>query len=213
LMEDIATQNGRYDQLKDNETPAQKQEAMETNLLEEFASITVKYERSAKKRKHIRGTNHLIAMVKDVKSIITEPKRLRWVVFDEVVFEKLLRQLTEYNNYLHELMQGHHARRLEEMTRNTFVEMVQVRSTVEELKWLVTASMIRGVGAAFNEPVGNARDRNYDMLQSLALFKRSTIATDDPKAEKPPQYEDVVKSAHKSYITIEYTEPLDNTST
>src|SRR2546423_1688714 len=73
--------------------------------------------------------------------------------------------------------------------------------------------MIRGVGPAFNEPVGNARDRNYDMLQSLALFKRSTIATDDPKAEKPPQYEDVVKSAHKSYTTIEYTEPLDNTST
>jgi hypothetical protein len=207
LMEEFATQNGRYEQLKILETPAQKQEALETNVREEFASIAVKYEKSAKKRRHARGTNHLIAMGKNIMDVVTEPKRLRWVVFDEGVFKDLLRQLTEYNNYLHELMQGHHARKLEEMTRSTFVEMVQVRSTVEELKWLVTASMIRGVGGVLSAHGDSARERNDDILQSLATFKRSSIATDDPKAEKPPQYEDIIVSARKPYTSINYEEP------
>lgn len=213
LMEDFATQNGRYDQLKDFNTPAQKEKALQTNIQEEFASITLKYEKSAKKRKHIRGTNHLIAMGKNTKDLLVDPKRLQWVVFDEDVFKDMLRQVTEYNNYLHELMQGHHARKLEEMTRSTFVEMVQVRSTVEELKWLVAASMIRGRGGASTTPADSARECNDDILHSLAMFKRSSIATEDPKAEKPPQYEDIIVSARKPYTSIDYVESLSDSST
>ena len=66
----------------------------------------------------------MLAMAKKVKDVTSDPKRIWWVAFDADFFKELLRKLSEYNDYLYELMHGQHARKLEETTRNTYLEMV-----------------------------------------------------------------------------------------
>ncbi|KIW30595.1 uncharacterized protein PV07_06329 [Cladophialophora immunda] len=209
LMEDFAALNGRYDQLKDTDTPEQKQQSLATDLAKDFASITVKYERSAEKRTHLRGTNHVRAMVTNTKGIIMQPKRLWWVAFDADVFKALLGKLAGYNDFLVGILQDQHAQRVEETTRNTFIEMVQVRTSVDELKRLVTAAMVFAERETANRGITRGRAENDKILGSLASFKQSAILTSTPDAQRPPQYEELVRSAQKNRRPVSYNAALE----
>ena len=218
LFEDFAALNGRYKELQPTETAAQKLEARTTNVQLEFASIELKYEKNAEKRRHLRGTNHMLAMVKNVKNIATEPKRLWWAAFDVVVFKELLQKLAEYNDYLSALMHGHHARKLEEMVRNTYLEMVLVRSTVKELKHLMSAALILGerqpqILSEDVDQVQAAHQKNDELLRSLAGFKTLSVATDKGGNDRPPDYEEITRSTMKAYTSIWYDEEQTQTST
>ena len=202
LMEEFATLNGRYKQLKPDEQ-AQAQ-AEQINLTAGFASISLEYEKHATKRKHVRGTNHLLAMAKNVKDVATDPKRLWWVAFDADVFKELLRKLSEYNNYLYELMRGQHARKLEETTRNTYLEMIQVRSSIDELKSLVAAAILLGEHSDGLPSSNTGQSRNDQILHSMAKFKGLCLANEASTDDKPPAYYEVVSKQKMAYASIDY---------
>lgn len=109
------------------------------------------------------------------KDVVRHPKRLKWVAFDRDVFKKLLGRLTELNDYLHEMMHGHQARALEVATQRTYLEMVQVRVSVDELKHLVTAAMLlqdRDLGS-LRAPLLDAATRK--LWHPSPSSKRSTL--------------------------------------
>ncbi|KAI4183576.1 MAG: hypothetical protein LQ346_006289 [Caloplaca aetnensis] len=211
LMDDFANVNGEYqDQLRPDESAAAKKDAEELDLVEEFSSISLEYEKQAVERKHIRGTNHIVNHMRMAKDIVKNPKRLKWVAFDEQVFKSLLGRLTELNDYLHELLHGHQARKLEQMTEKAYMEMVQVRSSVEELKHLVVAAMLledRG-----HSTTTELRRRHNQVLARLAEFKSLNAANEDPRGQKPPDYDSVISGTRLNYSSVYYKETASASS-
>ncbi|KAL8902700.1 MAG: hypothetical protein Q9207_004452 [Kuettlingeria erythrocarpa] len=203
LMDDFANVNGEYqDQLRPDESAAVKKDAEELDLVEEFSSISLEYEKQAVERKYIRGTNHIVNHMRMAKDIVKNPKRLIWVAFDEQVFKSLLGRLTELNDYLHELLHGHQARKLERMTEKAYMEMVQVRSSVEELKHLVIAAML--LEDHGHSTTTELRRRHNQVLARLAEFKSLNAANEDPHGQKPPDYDSVISSTHLNYSSVYY---------
>ncbi|KAI4172506.1 MAG: hypothetical protein LQ343_003500 [Gyalolechia ehrenbergii] len=211
LMDDFADINGKYeDQLRHDESHGAKKNAEDLDLIEEFSNISLEYEKKAVERKYIRGTNHVINHMRMAKDLVRNPKRLVWVAFDEQVFVKLLGRLTELNDYLQELLHGHQARKLEQVTEKTYMEMVQVRSSVDELKHLVTAAMLledRG-----HSPTSALRRRNDHGLAGLADFKSLNAANEAPSGQKPPDYDSVISATHLNYSQIYYEEDASSSS-
>ena len=211
LMHDFANLNGKYkkDLRPDRGSEAEKN-AAELELVEEFSNISLSYEKKAAEKKYLRGTNHIADHLRMAKDIVKNPKRLVWVAFDEQVFVKLLGRLTELNDYLQELLVGHQARKLAQVTERTYMEMVQVRSSVEELKHLVTAAMLledRG-----HSSTSDLRRRNDNILAKLAEFKSLNAANDDPSGQKPPDYESIISATHLRYSQVPYQENKDSTA-
>ncbi|KAL8975469.1 MAG: hypothetical protein Q9197_000324 [Variospora fuerteventurae] len=210
LMDDFANLNGKYtDQLRPDDSAAAKKDTEVLDLVEEFSSISLEYEKKAVERKYIRGTNHVVNHMRMAKDIAKNPRRLVWVAFDEKVFVNLLGRLTELNDYLQELLHGHQARRLEQITEKTYMDMVQVRSSVEELKHLVMAAMLledRG-----HSTTSEIRRRNDGALARLANFKSLNAANEDGTGQKPPDYDSVISATHLDQDDISYQE--DSTST
>ncbi|KAI4214395.1 MAG: hypothetical protein LQ351_003148 [Letrouitia transgressa] len=208
LMDDFANINGKYKkELRPDDTRAARKDAEDIDLVEEFSSITLSYEKTTGEKRRPIGTNHLLAHMKMAKEIASNPKRLVWVAFDEKVFLKLLGRLTELNDYLQELLQGHQARKLEQLTEKSYMEMVQVRSSIEELKHLVTAAMLlpdRGNPSASS---ASRRKNSEAILARLADFKALNAATEAPSNQKPPDYNSIIASTHLNYSQVPYTEP------
>ena len=207
LMDDFAELHGKYYQLRPESQISDQSMVTDTELVEEFASISISYEKKQVPRKHPRGTNRLIAMGRDMKAIVRSPRRLQWVSGGSEDFAKLLTRLTELNDYLHELIRGKKAKDLELITRKSYLEMIQIKSSVEELKMLVTAARFK-VGS---EP-GNTRGEDAhdsQLLGSLADFKRFNIEQPASFDGAPPSYEDVVLSVPDNIFNVIYE---DNTS-
>ncbi|MCJ1250857.1 hypothetical protein MMC30_008085 [Trapelia coarctata] len=200
LMESFAELHGKYYQLRPDESPSAKQTALEVELVEEFASISLSYDYKKPERKHRLGTNHLIAIGRDMKAIAKNPRRLQWVAVGADAFKGLLTRLTVLNNYLQELLQGKQARDLEDVTRRSYLEMVQVRASVEELKFLVSAALLQDQGDN-GLPAATSNARNNKLLASLASLKTLNVGD-----EKPPDYEAVVEHTELHLSTIQ----LDN---
>ncbi|KAL9011733.1 MAG: hypothetical protein Q9173_003441 [Seirophora scorigena] len=211
LMDDFANLNGEYtEQLRPDGSAAAKKDAEDLDLVEEFSSISLEYEKKAVERKYIRGTNHIVNHMRMAKDIAKNPRRLVWVAFDEQVFVKLLGRLTELNDYLQELLHGHQARKLEQVTEKTYMEMVQVRSSVEELKHLVTAAML--LGDRGHSTTSEIRRRNDQVLARLANFKSLNAANEDQSGQKPPDYDSVISATHLNYSQVFYQEDSSSTS-
>lgn len=187
-----------------------KKEAEELDLVEEFSSISLEYEKKLVEKKYIRGTNHIVNHMRMAKDIAKNPKQLVWVAFDEQVFKNLLGRLTELNDYLQELLHGHQARKLEQMTEKTYMEMVQVRSSVEELKHLVTAAML--LEDHGHSTTTDIRRRNNQVLARLADFKSLNAANEDPSGQKPPDYDSVISATHLNYSSVYYQEDPSTSS-
>ncbi|KAL9604725.1 MAG: hypothetical protein Q9179_001763 [Wetmoreana sp. 5 TL-2023] len=211
LLDDFASINGKYkDHLRPDKSDKAEKDAAELDLVEEFSNISLEYEKKAVEKKYIRGTNSIINHMRMAKDVVKNPKRLVWVAFDEQVFVKLLARLTELNDYLQELLQGHQARKLEQMTEKTYMEMVQVRSSVEELKHLVTAAMLledRG-----HSSTNEIRRRNDQVLARLADFKSLNAANEAPSNQKPPDYDSIISATHLNYSQIYYKEDPSSAS-
>ena len=201
-MEDLADINGKYIDLQPDEDLVKKKKATELKLVEEFSDIALSYEKRATERRFPQCLNHIVRGTAMAKDIIKHPKRLEWVAFDRDVFKQLLARLTELNDHLHEMIHGHQARALEAATERTYLEMVQVRTSVDELKHLVTAAMLLQEHHT-GEPSRSAlRRRNEKYLAALADFKRLNAANEANSSHKPPAYESVMKRTRLSYSSI-----------
>ena len=201
-MEDLADINGRYIDLQPDEDPVKKKQAMKLELIEEYSDIALSYEKRAAERKYLRGLNHIVRGTAMAKDIIKHPKQLEWVAFDRDVFKQILVRLTELNDHLHEMMHGHQARALEAATERTYLEMVQVRTSVDELKHLVTAAMLlqeRDTGESSRSVL---RRRNEKSLAALAGFKSLNAANEAHSSHKPPAYESAMKRTRLTFSSM-----------
>ena len=117
-----------------------------------------------------------------------------------------LLRLTELNDYLHELMRGHQARVLKQTTERTYLEIVQVRSSVEELTQLVNAALLLERDGSEDSSISAARRRSNMAPASLATFKILNAINDDPRRVKPPRYAAILESGRKRYFHISYSE-------
>ncbi|KAL8933438.1 MAG: hypothetical protein Q9211_005782 [Gyalolechia sp. 1 TL-2023] len=211
LMDDFADINGKYkDQLRPDESHAATKDADDLDLVEEFSNISLAYHKTAAERKYIRGTNRMINHMRMAKDLVKNPKRLVWVAFDEQVFVNLLGRLTELNDSLQELLHGHQARKLEQATEKTYMEMVQVRASVDELKHLVMAAML--LGDRGHSTTSELRRRNDQVLARLADFKSLNAAHEAPSRQKPPDYDSVISATHLNYSQIYYQEDPSSSS-
>ena len=206
LMEDFINIHGKYVELRPNESPAAHKDAEEIEVVEDFSQISLVYEKKVAKRKYPRGLNHIARGSAAARDLIKNPKRLLWVAFDEVIFVDLLKRLSELNDYLQELMQGYQARVLEKTIERTYLEMVQVRASVEELTQLVTATLLLERGEPNSSSIGATRRRNDMALASLARFKILNAVNDDSRGVKPPSYDTILESTQKRYSEISYDE-------
>ena len=202
LMDDFADVNGKYLELRPPQDSTLEKEAIELDLVEGFSGVSLSYERKVRGKKYPRGMNHVSRNAAMARNIIKNPRRLKWVAFDEKVFLKLLARLTELNDYLQELLHGNQARELERTTQKTYREMVQVRNSVEELKYLVTAAMLLEDRGSSSSSL--ARRRNDRVLARLADFKSLNAATSAPEEQKPPGYDSIMSSTHLKYSQVPY---------
>ena len=141
-MDDLAEINGKYIELNPKTDAEPDKAAIELDLLEEFSHIVLSYDKIPSHRKYPRGLNSIARGTGMASNIVRNPKRLQWVAFDKNIFLKLLGRLTELNDHLYDLMHGHQARALDLATQRTYLEIVQMRVSVEELKHLVRAAML-----------------------------------------------------------------------
>lgn len=70
------------------------------------------------------------------------PGRLKWVFFEKEKIVGLLERLHRLNDCLHEIMDAHQIHVLQETMKHTYLELLQVRNTVLELKLLIEATRL-----------------------------------------------------------------------
>lgn len=205
-MEELADLNGKYVELNPELDAATKDSAIELDLLEEFSHITLSYDKKRGYRKYPRGLNSIVRGTSMASNIARNPKRLQWIAFDKTVFLKLLGRLSELNDHLRELMHGHQVRALELATQKSYLEMVQMRASVEELKHLVKAAMLPQEQDSSKYSSALAGHRSEKALASLAEFKCLNATFD----KLPPQYtrtrDQVTASSQLIYSQVSYDE-------
>ena len=197
LMTDFAELNGRYVELQPK-TEAANPSTGQGQQNAALAEASLSYETLETEKKHARGFNHILRGLSMVKNAASHPRKLRWVEFDSDVFKALLAKLHELNGYLRNLLHGQEARALEVATRQTSLELVQVRTSVQELKYLIVAWML------LNEHHASEQDK---ALETLAKLKQIRADNDAPDQQKTPDYENLVQSTEiLAHSAISYSE-------
>ncbi|KAI9152219.1 hypothetical protein HJFPF1_09446 [Paramyrothecium foliicola] len=74
-----------------------------------------------------------------LRVILTEPKRLLWASVDKESLEALVSRLESLNSYLISLLDATQIARLERSVENSYMEMLQLRNDLKNLKILVEA--------------------------------------------------------------------------
>lgn len=176
LLESFAELNGKYVELKPYQNKEEKDraasQAAAIDLEKEVSSMTLSYERTKKKRSYPWVADRLIAASQALSGIVKHPKRIVWTAVDEKSFVKLLERLNQLVRYLHGLMEGHQMQKLQDITRKTYLEMVQVRNSVRELKSLMFAAVLFRRQGLRNCSPGERFQQRYDQfLEELARLK------------------------------------------
>ena len=205
-MEGLAEINGKYVELNPEMDAATEKSAIELDLLEEFSHVTLSYDKKGGHRKYPRGLNSIARGTGMASSIVKNPRRLQWIAFDKNAFLKLLARLTELNDHLEELLHGHQARAFELARQKSYLEMVQMRASVEELKHLVTAAMLLQEQDSTEFSSAPGRRSNEKALASLAEFKRLNTTFDELPRQHSNNCDSVTKPSQLTYSQIFYDE-------
>ncbi|KEQ74760.1 hypothetical protein M436DRAFT_80225 [Aureobasidium namibiae CBS 147.97] len=156
-----------------------------------------------------RSKGRWLSMATNLKNIAKNPRRFVWVAFSREEFEKLLGRFKELNENLYQLLHGEQSRFLMDLTRKTQLDMVLVLRSVEELKHLQLAAVLRP------EPVSDASpySRSDQVLASLANFKQLNTASEYSLGSQQEGFDDNREAIRldRSRITfLEDDEESDN---
>jgi hypothetical protein len=200
-FEEFAVLNSKYIQLQP-QTEAQRDQAYAVDISATFSTLKLKWENgiegSPRRKEYWKGTNHIVRYCKTAKDIVKEPKRLLWVGIDEENFKQLLQELRENNNYLHELLSGQAAKRLEDTTMKTLREMVLLRGQISDLQRLVVDTVIWSDHQQMDVTPRAARlnNRSHDLLKSLVDTKILNVSYDFANNQKPPDYREATQESN-----------------
>jgi hypothetical protein len=137
-------------------------------------------------------------VLRDTGTIVRHPKRLKWAFISKSRFEKLLERLQELIDYLHELMDDQQMEILHKTTQKTYLEMLQLRSTVEELKELMDAVKPLNQFTVNMQVVTQniaLKDEDKGELLKLASFKSSSFALSDDIANGTINVKEILSSS------------------
>ena len=207
-LDEFSKLTNRYKSLRATETEEEKQQKLQSNITETYITLQLKWKNSVKKsegrKEHLMGTNHIFKWFELFREIVKQPQSFWWAAFDEKVFKKILLELVEYNNYLHELMHGHNARKLTELSRKTYLEMVLVRGEIKELHRLLLSSSLPNEHkqAEATPRASEANQRHQDLLKTLVDTKTRSLMNDETEAQKPPDYRETIEGTELSYGAI-----------
>jgi hypothetical protein len=209
-FEEFSVLNRKYIQLQP-QTEEQRKEADAIDLQSSFSTLKQKWENgiqeSATRREYWKGTNHIVRYCKTATDIAKEPKRIWWVTFDEDNFIVLLQALREYNNYLHELLSGQAAKRLEKTTQKTLREMVLLGDKISDLQRLIVDAVIWSDHHQTDATPRAARLNNHshDLLKSLVDTKILSVSYDIATNQKPPDYHEAVQESNTRLLFASIT--------
>lgn len=94
---------------------------------------------AGRERHPLRGLNHIVKLGRGVAQVGKHPGRLRWAIKDKKEFNDLLRRLKELTDFLHESLGDHQMGILLETTKETSIAMLQMTTSVHEMKELLVA--------------------------------------------------------------------------
>lgn len=164
---------------KEDEEEKRKQ-AEEVNVVQEVSELTLQYERTKKRREHIRGMNHVRTVLSSMGTIVAHPKRMIWVKIDESTFISLLSRLRELNNRLQELTGEYHRKALQDLQKKCYMEIVLTRTSVQELKYVMSASAFLNRQDSNLGVVSEERKESVDAtLEELARLKTLNAPLED----------------------------------
>jgi hypothetical protein len=201
-MGSFAEINGKYIELHANQGIStheddEKDQEARVDLLAEFSSVKVQYSGSSPKvKKGLLGSAKTI--LRDSKSVIKHPRKLKWVFFSTARFENLLVRLKELIDYLHEILDDQQLRAIYKTTQNTYLEMLQIRGTIKELIEAVKPLNFSGLE--------DADDRaQEDQVLQLAKFKVAAFTL----SEEITGGRVVVSEFPRSTFTFDNSNPLE----
>lgn len=164
VFEQYASKNGKYvkelpqDDVKWNDSAEPEMDLMELLCLPSDAP-ELSHEGKGKRFKRIRQLGEgLLQAGRNIRTVVFEPKRLAWVVFDKESFEGLIVKLADLNSFLITLLDSSQVKRLRRAMDTSYQEILQTRNDIQSLIGLVEAlkNDIRADGKHELLPDGNA---------------------------------------------------------
>lgn len=121
---------------------ANRKEELTDADLEQFRSVLESSDhqlRSRKKKLLTRGWERVVDLGRGVTDIAKQPCRIRWVLSDKDAFKTEVARLKELTDYLHETLGDYQMSILIEQSRETCMAMLQMTSSMGEMKELLKA--------------------------------------------------------------------------
>jgi hypothetical protein len=147
-----------------------------------------------------RSKGRWLSMVTNLKSIAKNPRRFVWAAFSREGFERSLGRFKELNENLYQLLHGEQSRFLMDLTRKTQLDMVLVLRSVEELKHLQLAAVLRPDQTSDASPYS----KSDQVLASLANFKQLNPAAEHSAGPQQENFDDIRRDTllDRSQITF-----------
>lgn len=194
-LDSLAAFTSRYSRLqqKDEDSDDDDVDLSYLDVKERFPAL-IKWDKAKRVRSQKRGLNHLVKYYRIGKDIVKHPKRLRWTGFDESSFLAKVKDLTSYNDFLHELLEGDYLKRLHENTRKTRLEMALVRKDMQDIRALLLA--------AATNPTAD-KEKSYE-LESLARTRQLVALNDATNNDRSGTADDETGVMKLDFTTINF---------
>ncbi|CRG92692.1 hypothetical protein PISL3812_09757 [Talaromyces islandicus] len=159
-------------------------EAADISFLQGVSSLEVAYEKITEERKRRRGPMHIIKWMSkkigDAKEVVTHPYRVRWVMVDRDAFEAVLKDIHLLTERLHQLLGDYRQNRVNDITAETYRELVLARNDLVGLKDMLGAvtTLIETFNGSSKE-IPSSRNENDETLRDLLRLKEINRSTDD----------------------------------
>jgi hypothetical protein len=108
---------------------------------------------------------------RNVRTLVTEPKRLVWATLDKAILEALLAKLMDLNSFLIALLDGSQIKRLQKAMDNSYQEILQIRNDVQSLTSLLKALRV-DEGEKTRQPVFGI---DHDSVIASAAAEESQV--------------------------------------
>ena len=151
--------------------------------------------------------NHWLRLFHMTGNAVKYPRRIKWAALKrKEFFDKFLGRLVDFNTYLEGLVERHEANSIVKNMQNLYLEMVQVRSTVQELVQLNTAATL----FLDNTAVSSRRRAHVQMLASLVQIKCVRVSTDADDGQRPSLLEFNTQKTEIASSLIQYDQSISS---
>ncbi|KFY71370.1 hypothetical protein V499_08434 [Pseudogymnoascus sp. VKM F-103] len=134
-----------------------------------------------------RSLRRVVDIGQGIADVAKQPGRIRWALSDKEAFQTHVRRLKELTDYLHETLGDHQMGILIEQTKETCMAMLQMTSSISEMKELIEAVEIATSHASIESetrawlPLGDSVDRQASVSESVSTIaipeRRETLFT------------------------------------